>query len=63
MGNKPSNSPAHAYEPEPYPILKAWPEFWSMSEEEKTKTLEARARQNGGKGYLPSKSLEQEIER
>lgn len=63
MSNKPSDSPAHPYEPEPYPILEAWPEFWSLPEEEKTKLLDARARQYGGAGYLPRKEVEQEYER
>jgi hypothetical protein len=53
MSNKPSNSTAHPYEPESYPILNAWPEFWWMSEAEKTATVEARARKYGGEGYLP----------
>jgi len=46
-------SPEHPYEPEPYPILEAWPEFWWMSEEEKRALIEARARQHGGSGYRP----------
>jgi hypothetical protein len=46
-------SPEHPYEPEPYPILEAWPEFWWMSDEEKSAYLEARARQYGGSGYRP----------
>lgn len=32
MSTKPSDSGAHPYEPEPYPLLKAWPEFWWMNE-------------------------------
>jgi hypothetical protein len=51
--SKPSRSSAHAYEPEPYPILEAWPEFWWMSELQKAATEEARAISNGGQGVRP----------
>jgi hypothetical protein len=63
MGNKPSDSPAHPYEPEPYPILKALREFCWMSEEERAALEEARARQYGGSGVRPRKDAEQEYER
>jgi hypothetical protein len=63
MSNKPSDSPAHPYEPEPCPILNAWPEFWWMSEEEKTATQEALARKHGGQGYLPREAADPERER
>jgi hypothetical protein len=63
VSNKPSNSPSHPYEPEPYPILDAWPEFWWMSEEEKSATMDALARKNGGQGYLPRADAERERER
>lgn len=60
MSNKPSDSPAHPYEPEPYPILNAWPEFWWMSEEERAATQEALARKHGGQGYRPHAEPERE---
>jgi hypothetical protein len=50
---KRSNSPAHPYEPEPYPILEAWPDFWWMEEMEKTALEEALAREYGGQGVHP----------
>jgi hypothetical protein len=63
MSNKPSDSPAHAYEAEPYPILNAWAEFWWMPEPEKTATLESLARKNGGQGCLPRPGGDREYER
>jgi hypothetical protein len=60
---KPSDSPSHPYEPEEFPILNAWPEFWWMSEPERTAAIEARARANGGQGYRPRPEPEQERER
>jgi hypothetical protein len=63
MSGKPSDSLAHPYEPEPYPILHAWSEFWWMSEAEKNAMLEARARKYGGQGYLPRRGTDQEYER
>jgi hypothetical protein len=63
MSNKPSNSPNYAYEPEPYPILNAWPEFWWMPEPEKTAMLESLARKYGGQGYLPRPGGDREYER
>jgi hypothetical protein len=50
---KRSNSPAHPYEPEPYPILEAWPDFWWMDEMEKAALEEALARKYGGQGVRP----------
>jgi hypothetical protein len=58
MSAKPSLSTAHPYEPEPYPILHAWPEFWWMSEWDKAATMEARARMNGGQGERPRQDRE-----
>jgi hypothetical protein len=63
MSKKPSDSPAHPYEPEPHPILDAWPEFWWMSEEEQTATIDGLARKLGGEGYLPRPDPEQEYKR
>lgn len=60
---KPSKSTAHPYEAEEHPILEASAEFCWMSEEERTAALEARARKNGGQGYLPRPGDEQERER
>jgi hypothetical protein len=60
MSGKPSDSPNYPYEPEPYPILKALPEFWWLPEEEKTRILDARARMYGGVGYLPHKETDLE---
>jgi hypothetical protein len=51
--SKPSKSPAHPYEPEPYPILEAWPDFWWMDEMEKAALEEALARKYGGQGIRP----------
>lgn len=63
MSIKPSDSWAHPYEPEPYPILHAWPEFWWMSELEKAATEEARARMYGGQGVRPRPRADRERER
>jgi hypothetical protein len=63
LSNKPSDSPAHPYEPESYPILKAWPEFWWMPEAEKAALMEALARKLGGQGYLPKREKDQGQER
>jgi hypothetical protein len=65
MSNKPSDSLAHPYEPEPYPILNARSEFWWMPEWEKTVMMDALARQYGGEGYLPRlrAGIDQEYER
>jgi hypothetical protein len=60
---KPSDSLSHPYEPEEFPILNAWPEFWWMSEEERAAAIEARARMYGGQGYRPRPAPEQERER
>jgi hypothetical protein len=49
--SRPSDSIAHAYEPEPYPILEAWPEFWWMSESDRSSVIETRALAYGGQGY------------
>jgi hypothetical protein len=48
-----SKSPNHAYEPEPYPILNAWPQFGWMREEDKANLEEGLARMYGGEGYRP----------
>jgi hypothetical protein len=56
MGNKPSNSLAHPYEPERCPILEAWPEFWWMEEMEKAALEEALAIKLGGEGLRPRRS-------
>lgn len=53
MSNKQSESPAHPYEPEPYPLLRAVPEFGQLSEPEKAALMEALARRLGGQGYRP----------
>lgn len=51
--SRPSDSRAHPYEPEPYPILQAWPEFWWMDELKKAALEESLARQYGGEGLRP----------
>jgi hypothetical protein len=48
-----SDSTAHPYEPEPCPILHAWPEHWWMNEMERLALEEALARQYGGQGIRP----------
>jgi hypothetical protein len=58
--SKPSTSTAHPYEPEPYPILHAWSEFWWMEELDKAALEEALARQWGGEGLRPRPSPERE---
>jgi hypothetical protein len=60
MSQPPRKSPERPYEPEPFPILEAWPQFWWMPEPEKSDFLEARARQNGGLGYRPHGELERD---
>lgn len=55
---RPSQSPNYAYEPEPYPILEAWPEFWWMSDLERANALEARALASGGDGCRARPSRE-----
>ena len=51
--SKPSDNPAHPYEPEPYPILHAWPKYWWMEELEKAALEESLARAYGGEGLRP----------
>jgi hypothetical protein len=63
MSGKPRESLAHPYEPEPYPILHAWPELWWMPEWERSAVQDARARQYGGTGYQPRKGGDREYER
>lgn len=63
MSGKPSDSPNYPYEPEPYPILRASPEFWWMPEAEKTALMDALARKLGGLGYLSRSGNDQEQER
>lgn len=60
---KPSESLAHPYDAEPYPILEAWPEFWWMSEWDRVVLQDQRARQYGGLGYFPRPDLEREYKR
>lgn len=48
---RPSKSRNYAYEPEKQPILEAWPEFWWMSERDRSNAFEARARAYEGEGY------------
>jgi hypothetical protein len=60
---RPSDSTAHAYEVEPRPILDAWPEFWWMSEVDRSNTLEARALAYGGQGYRSHPELGEGRER
>jgi hypothetical protein len=48
---RPSENPNYAYEAEECPILYAWPEFWWMSDVEKSNFIEARALAYGGTGY------------
>jgi hypothetical protein len=60
---KPSDGTAHPYEPEPYPLLEAWPEFWWMPDQERNALQESLARKLGGQGLLPRASTRQERER
>jgi hypothetical protein len=62
MSDKPSESLAQACEAALYPILNAWPEFWWMPQSEKTATVEALARMNGGRRYLPREGRGREYE-
>ena len=55
MSTKRSASTAHPYEPEPYPILEAWPQFWWMPEAEKAALEEALARKLGGEALRPER--------
>lgn len=41
----------YPYEPEEYPILTAWPEFWWLNETDRANLLEALAIDYGGEGY------------
>ena len=68
-GPRPSHSPNHAYEAEPYPILEAWPEFGNFvgsgliaRDAKISNIIEARALAYGGSGYRnhPELSLERE---
>lgn len=64
MSNKPSDSPAHPYEPEPYPLLrKRLEEFWWLPEGERSRLLDQLARELGGAGLLPRQARDQEHER
>jgi hypothetical protein len=48
---QPSNNPNYAYESEETPLLTAYPEFWWMSETDRSNIVESLARAYGGQGY------------
>jgi hypothetical protein len=61
MSSKPSDSPAHPYEPEPYPLLRQpLSEFSHMPEGERSRLLDYLARKLGGEGWLPRRGNDQE---
>jgi hypothetical protein len=48
---RPSDTPNGANDAVEHPILHAWPEFWWMSEQDRSDAFEARALAYGGTGY------------
>jgi hypothetical protein len=48
---RPSDNPNGADDAVEHPILHAWPEFWWMSEQDRSDAFEARALAYGGEGY------------
>jgi hypothetical protein len=61
MSEKPGKSPAHPYEPEPYPLLRRRPEeFSSMPDGERSRLLDYLARRLGGAGWLPRPGNDQD---
>jgi hypothetical protein len=48
---RPSNNPNYAYEAEETPLLKANPDFWYLSETDRSNIQESLARAYGGQGY------------
>jgi hypothetical protein len=52
MSWKRSASPNHAYEPEPYPLLRAADPFGDMTEWERSVMIDSQARRYGGTGHL-----------
>jgi hypothetical protein len=63
MSDKPSDSTAHAYDPEPYPILTVSPEFWWLPDWERGLVFDTRARNYGGQGYIYRPNMGPEYER
>jgi hypothetical protein len=60
---RPSDSPNYPYEAEPYPLLRATPDFWWMNETDRANAFEARAIAYGGEGYLYHPGIEEGRER
>lgn len=56
---RPSDSSNYPYEPEPYPLIRANPDFWWMSETDRANAFEARALAYYGQGYCWHPGLEE----
>jgi hypothetical protein len=48
---RPSDNPNYADEADETPLLKVSPDFWWMSEQDRSNAFEARALAYGGQGY------------